>query len=56
MAPARATSPGPNAAEGANILALGDAVRALKRTGLEPDARRVAFEALFAAWPRTPGL
>ena len=47
---------GPNGAEGANILALGDAVRALKRTGLEPDARRLAFEALFAVWPRTPGL
>jgi hypothetical protein len=47
---------GPNGAEGANILALGDAVRALKRVGLEPDARRLAFEALFAVWPRTPGL
>jgi hypothetical protein len=47
---------GPNGAEGANILALGDVVRALKRTGLEPDARRLAFEALFAVWPRTPGL
>jgi len=47
---------GPNGAEGANILALGDAVRALKRAGLEPDARRLAFEALFAVWPRTPGL
>ena len=47
---------GPNGAEGANILALGDVVRALKRTGLEPDAGRVAFEALFAVWPRTPGL
>ena len=47
---------GPNGAEGANILALGDVVRALKRAGLEPDARRLAFEALFAVWPRTPGL
>ena len=46
---------GPNGADGANILALGDAVRALKRAGLEPDARRVAFEALFAVWPRVPG-
>jgi hypothetical protein len=46
---------GPNGADGANILALGDTVRALKRAGLEPDARRVAFEALFAFWPRVPG-
>ena len=46
---------GPNGADGANILALGDTVRALKRAGLEPDARRIAFEALFAFWPRVPG-
>jgi len=46
---------GPNGAEGANILALADTVRALKRAGLEPDARRIAFEALFAFWPRVPG-
>jgi hypothetical protein len=39
-------------AEGAHMIALGDAVRALKRAGLEPDARRLAFEALFAGWPR----
>ena len=37
----------------ANILALGDAIRALKRAGLEGDARRVGLEALFAAWPRS---
>ncbi len=47
---------GPNGAEGVNVLALGDAVRALKRAGLELDARRLACEALFAVWPRTPGL
>jgi hypothetical protein len=47
---------GSSGAEGANILAVGDVVRALKRSGLEPDARRLAFEALFAVWPRTPGL
>ena len=41
--------------EGANIVALGDALRALKRAGLEADARRLAVEALFAAWPRTSG-
>lgn len=46
---------GPNGAEGANILALGDTIRALKRTGLEPDARRIAVEALLAVWPRTSG-
>jgi hypothetical protein len=43
---------GPNGAEGAHMIALGDAVRALKRAGLEPDARRLAYEALFAGWPR----
>ncbi len=44
---------GPNAADGAHILALGDTIRALKRAGLEQEARRVGFEALFVAWPRT---
>ena len=44
---------GPNGAEGANMLALGDSIRALKRAGLEADARRLAVEALFGAWPRT---
>ncbi len=39
-------------AEGAHIIALGDVIRALKRAGLEPDARRLGFEALFAGWPR----
>jgi len=37
---------------GANILALGDAIRALKRVGRETEARRLAFEALFDIWPR----
>ena len=44
---------GPDGAEGANLLALGDAIRALKRAGIEADARRLGFEALFASWPRT---
>ncbi|MCB1483778.1 MAG: hypothetical protein KDJ17_02670 [Hyphomicrobiaceae bacterium] len=44
---------GPSGAEGANMIALGDSIRALKRAGLEPDARRLGFEALFASWPRT---
>ena len=44
---------GPDGAEGAHIIALGDAIRALKRIGLEADARRIGFEALFSAWPRS---
>jgi hypothetical protein len=43
---------GPNGAEGAHMIALGDSIRALKRAGLEPDARRLGFEALFTSWPR----
>jgi hypothetical protein len=43
---------GPNGAEGAHLIALGDSIRALKRAGLEADARNLAFEALFASWPR----
>jgi hypothetical protein len=46
---------GPDGPDGANTLALGDAIRALKRAGLEADARRLAVEVLFAAWPRTSG-
>ncbi len=44
---------GPGGAEGANIIALGDSIRALKRAGLETEARRLGLEALLAAWPRT---
>jgi hypothetical protein len=43
---------GPNGAEGASLIALGDSIRALKRAGFEAEARRLGFEALFAAWPR----
>lgn len=43
---------GPDGAEGAHMLALGDTIRALKLAGLEEDARRLGFEALFATWPR----
>jgi hypothetical protein len=43
---------GPGGPAGANIIALGDAVRALKRIGLEADARGLALEALIAVWPR----
>lgn len=46
---------GNNAADGAHIIALGDTVRALKRSGLEADARRLALEAILPAWPRAVG-
>lgn len=36
----------------ANILALGDVIRALRRAGFETEARRLAFEALVPQWPR----
>ena len=39
--------------EGAQMIGLGDTIRALRRVGLEQDARRMALEALFAGWPRT---
>lgn len=42
---------GPNGAEGAHMIALGDSIRALTRAGLEPDARRLGVEALLGAWP-----
>ena len=42
---------GPNGAKGANLIALGDALRALKRVGLDAEARRLGFEALYAHWP-----
>ena len=44
---------GPSGAEGAHMIALGDSIRALKRAGLEADARSVGLEALFASWPRS---
>ncbi len=43
---------GPDGVNGAHMIALGDAIRALMRAGLEPDARRMGFEALLAGWPR----
>jgi hypothetical protein len=43
---------GPDGAKGAHMIALGDSIRALKRAGLEADARKLGFEALFASWPR----
>ncbi|MGQ0455763.1 MAG: hypothetical protein ACT4OU_01745 [Hyphomicrobium sp.] len=44
---------GANGAENAHMIALGDSIRALKRAGLEPDARRIGLEALLGAWPRS---
>jgi hypothetical protein len=44
---------GPEGPEGAHMIALGDVIRALKRAGLEPEARAVAAEALLGLWPRT---
>jgi hypothetical protein len=43
---------GPNGAEGAHMIALGDSIRALRRGGLEAEAHNLGFEALFAGWPR----
>jgi hypothetical protein len=44
---------GPSGAEGAHVIALGDSIRALKRAGLEADARRLGLEALLTSWPRS---
>lgn len=44
---------GPDGAEGAHMIALGDAIRGLRRAGLEAEARGLALEALLPAWPRT---
>jgi hypothetical protein len=46
---------GPAGPEGANLLALGDGLRALRRVGLEADARQLALEALVGVWPRMAG-
>lgn len=40
---------------GAHQLALGDALRALKKVGMEREARQLAFEALYPVWPRRAG-
>ena len=44
---------GPAGSEGAHMIGLGDSIRALRRAGLDSDARRLSFEALFAQWPRS---
>ncbi len=46
---------GPTGAEGAHMIALGDGIRALRRAGLDAEARQLGLEALFAAWPRATG-
>lgn len=42
---------GRNGAKGAHLIALGDSLRALKRVGLDAEARRLGLEALYAHWP-----
>lgn len=44
---------GPDGPEAANLIALGDSIRALKRAGLEAEARRLGLEALLGSWPRS---
>jgi hypothetical protein len=46
---------GPNGAEGAHIISLGDSIRALRSAGLDADARKLALEAVFMGWPRAAG-
>ncbi|MBU1174881.1 MAG: hypothetical protein KKH72_05710, partial [Alphaproteobacteria bacterium] len=43
----------PEGTTATHLLGLGETIRALKRAGLEKDARRIGFEVLFADWPRT---
>jgi hypothetical protein len=43
---------GPGGPDGANLLALSDAIKALKHIGLDADARRLGLEALLPIWPR----
>lgn len=44
---------GPKGAEDAHMIALGDSLRALKRAGLDAEARQLALEGLLGAWPRS---
>lgn len=44
---------GPDNGATAHMIALGDTIRALKRAGLEADARRLGLEALYMSWPRS---
>jgi hypothetical protein len=42
---------GSDTADRANILALGDAIRSLRKAGLGKQARRIGFEAVAMSWP-----
>jgi hypothetical protein len=42
---------GPDGPQGAHLIGLGDSLRALRRVGLDAEARRLGFEALYAHWP-----
>jgi hypothetical protein len=44
---------GPESGATAHMIALGDTIRALKRAGLEAEARQLGLEALYMAWPRS---
>ncbi|MGE0765783.1 MAG: hypothetical protein AB7L90_04920 [Hyphomicrobiaceae bacterium] len=44
---------GPDSGETAHMITLGDTIRALKRVGLENEARKLGLEAVYMAWPRT---
>lgn len=48
-----ASALGPDGPAGAHMIALGDVIRALKRVGMEREARRIGLEALFLSWPRS---
>jgi hypothetical protein len=43
---------GPDGPQGAHLIGLGDSLRALRRVGLDAEARRIGFEALYAHWPQ----
>lgn len=40
---------------GAHQLVVGDVIRALRKVGMEREARTLAFEALYPLWPRRAG-
>jgi hypothetical protein len=46
---------GPDTPDVANLLTLGDTIRALRAAGLDSDARRLALEALLPNWPHKAG-
>lgn len=46
---------GPARASNANLLTLGDVIRALKSAGFVSEARALGIEALIESWPRAAG-